>query len=167
MSGATVQKDLDDFPKDLLAFTARFATEQDCRHFLTDLRWPQGFVCPRCTGTWAWPTVRGQRFCATCGQQTSPTAGTLLHKSRVPLRRWFLAMWLACTQQKGLSAAGLQRASGLGSYPGACLLLQKLRAAMVRLERERLQGEVEIDATFLGGRRPARADDSWSVSAWS
>lgn len=151
MSGATVQKDLDDFPKDLLAFTARFSTEQECRHYLTDLRWPQGFVCPRCAGTRAWPTVRGQMFCATCGRQTSPTAGTVLHKSRIPLRGWFLAMWLACTQKTGLSAAGLQRALGLGSYRSAWLLLHKLRCAMVRLERERLQGEVEIDETYLGG----------------
>ncbi len=60
-------------------------------------------------------------------------------------------MWLACTQKTGLSAAGLQRALGLGSYRTAWLLLQKLRAAMVRLERERLEGEVEMDEAYLGG----------------
>ena len=115
------------------------------------IRWPDGFVCPRCAGTRAWPTRRGQLFCAACKRQTSATAGTVLHGSRVPLRGWFLAMWLACTQKTGLSAAGLQRALGLGSYRTAWLLLQKLRTAMVRLDRERLEGTVEVDETYVGG----------------
>ena len=110
--GAILRKASASFPKNLLEFSARFATEQDCCEYLTDLRWSQGFVCPQCAGTRA---------------------------------------WLACTQKTGLSAAGLQRSLGLGSYRTAWLLLQKLRAAMVRLDRERLQGEVEIDETYLGG----------------
>ena len=69
-------------------------------------------------------------FCSACRRQTSPSAGTILHNSRVPLRSWFLAMWLACTQKTGLSAKGLQRELGLGSYQTAWLMLQKLRQAM-------------------------------------
>ena len=80
------------------------------------IRWPDGFVCPRCAGTRAWPTRRGQLFCAACKRQTFAMAGTVLHGSRVHLRGWFLAVWLACTQKTGLSAAGLQLALGLGSY---------------------------------------------------
>ncbi len=91
-------------------------------------------------------------FCSGCRRQTSPTAGTILHNSRVPLRSWFLAMWLACTQKTGLSAKGLQRELGLGSYQTAWLMLQKLRQAMVRLGRERLDGSVEVDETYLGGK---------------
>ena len=90
-------------------------------------------------------------FCAACKKHASPTAGTGLRKSRVPLRSWFLAMWLACTQKTGLSAAGLQRTPGLGSYRTAWLLLQKLRSAMVRLGRERLEGTVGIDEADIGG----------------
>ena len=78
-------------------------------------------------------------------------AGTVLHGSKVPLRGWFLAMWLACTQKTGLSAAGLQRALGLGSYRTAWLLLQKLRTAMATVDRERLAGTVEVDETYVGG----------------
>ena len=65
-------------------------------------------------------------FRAACRRQTSPTAGTVLHKSRISLRGWFLAMWLASTRKTGLSAAGLQQSLGLGSYRTAWLLLQKL-----------------------------------------
>ena len=139
------------FPRNLLEFTEQFSTEQDCHQYLMRSRWPDGFVCPRCAGTRAWPTRRGQLFCAACKRQTSATAGTVLHGSRVPLRGWFLALWLACTQKTGLSAAGLQRALGLGSYRTAWLLLQKLRTAMVRLDRERLEGTVEVDETYGGG----------------
>jgi len=145
-------KDFGDFPKNLLEFTDQFATDDDCREYLIRLRWPAGFVCPWCGGTRAWQTIRGQFFCASCKVQTSATAGTVLHRSRVPLRGWFLAMWLACTQKTGLSAAGLQRALGLGSYRTAWLLLQKLRAAMVRLGRERLSGLVEVDEAYVGGQ---------------
>ena len=91
-------------------------------------------------------------ICSSCRRQTSPTAGTILHNSRVPLRSWFLAMWLACTQKTGLSAKGLQRELGLGSYKSAWLMLQKLRQAMVRLGREKLSGTLEIDETYVGGK---------------
>ena len=107
--------EVDEFPRNLLEFTEQFATEQCCHEYLVHLRWPHGFLCPQCNGTRAWLTWRGKMFCGTCLRQTSPTAGTVLHKSRIPLRGWFLAMWLACTLKTGLSAAGLQRELGLGS----------------------------------------------------
>ena len=103
-------------------------------------------------------------FRASCARQASPTAGTVLHRARVPLRGWFLAMGLACMQKTGLSAKGLQRALGLRSYKTAWVLLQKLRSAMVRVARERLEGTVEVDEACVGGpetggrsqRAPAR-----------
>jgi transposase-like protein len=141
----------DDFPKNLIEFTRRFADTEACTLYLMGLRWPAGFVCPRCGDGKGWPTARGTVFCARCERQTSPTAGTILHRSHVPVSSWFLAMWLACTQKTGLSAAGLQRELGLGSYRTAWLMLQKLRQAMVRLQRERLQGVVQVDETYIGG----------------
>ncbi len=142
----------EDFPKHLVEFIERFASEQACCEYLIGVRWPTGFVCPNCSATKGWTTGRGTMFCSACRRQTSPTAGTILHNSRVPLRSWFLAMWLACTQKTGLSAKGLQRELGLGSYQTAWLMLQKLRQAMVRLGRERLGGSVEVDETYLGGK---------------
>ena len=140
------------FPHNLVAFAERFATEEACAEYLMALRWPGGFVCPACGARKGWPTARGTIFCAACEHQTSLTAGTILHKTRVPLRSWLLAMWLVCTQKTGLSAAGLQRELGLGSYRTAWLMLQKLRQAMVRIGRESLQGPVEVDETYLGGK---------------
>lgn len=142
----------ENFPKNLVEFTERFATERACREYLLDVRWPRGFVCPHCSATKGWTTARATVYCSSCGRQTSPTAGTILHNSRVPLRSWFLAMWLACTQKTGLSAKGLQRELGLGSYQTGWLMLQKLRQAMVRLGREKLSGTLEIDETYLGGK---------------
>lgn len=141
----------DDFPKNLIEFTRRFADTEACTAYLMGLRWPDGFVCPGCGGRVGWPTARGTIFCGQCDRQTSPTAGTILHRSHVPVSSWFLAMWLTCTQKTGLSAAGLQRELGLGSYRTAWMMLQKLRQAMVRLQRERLQGAVQVDETYVGG----------------
>lgn len=139
------------FPRNLVEFMERFATDEACTDYLLGLRWPEGFVCPACRDRRGWPTARGTIFCGGCHRQTSLTAGTILHKTRVPLRSWFLAMWLACTQKTGLSAKGLQRELGLGSYRTAWLLLQKLRQAMVRLGRDPLCGAVEVDETYFGG----------------
>jgi transposase-like protein len=140
----------DGFPQDLMSFTTRFADDEACAAYLMELRWPDGFVCPACGGGKGWATARGTIFCAGCQRQTSLTAGTILHNTRVPLRGWLLAMWLVCTQKTGLSAAGLQRELGLGSYRTAWLMCQKLRQAMVRMGRELLRGGVEVDETYLG-----------------
>jgi len=139
------------FPTNMVEFVKTFATEDACTDYLAEVRWPEGFVCPACGCGRGWATARGTFFCAECERQTSLTAGTIFHKTRVPLRSWFLGMWLMCTQKTGLSAAGLQRELGLGSYRTAWLMLQKLRQAMVRVGREPLQGSVEVDEAYLGG----------------
>ena len=139
------------FPHTIMEFTERFSTNEACAEYLRDLRWPQGFICPVCGSDHGWATARATVFCASCKRQTSLTAGTILHRTRLPLRYWFMAMWLACTQKTGLSAAGLQRTLGLGSYRTAWLMLQKLRQAMVRVGRGHLGGTVEVDETYLGG----------------
>jgi len=139
------------FPKTLLEFENWFRTEQACRDYLTRLRWPGGFRCPRCGHTQAWATARGLWHCGKCRRDTSVTAGTIFESSNLPLRLWFRAMWLVTHQKVGISALGLQRTLGLGSYRTAWTCLHKLRRAMIRPGREPLTGEVEVDETFVGG----------------
>jgi len=94
-------------------------------------------------------------MCRACGRQTSVTAGTIFHRSHCSLRTWFAAMWFLCSQKNGVSALGLQRVLGFGSYETAWAWLHKLRRAMVRPDRELLGGHdvtVEMDSTFIGGR---------------
>jgi hypothetical protein len=144
-----------DYPGTWQAFESWFGDDAACREFLTRLRWPDGFACPRCAGTDAWRTGRGLWMCRGCGRQTSVTAGTIFDRSRYPLRVWFAAMWFVCAQKNGVSALGLQRVLGFGSYETAWAWMHKLRRAMVRPDRDLLGGDgvsVEMDATFIGGR---------------
>jgi transposase-like protein len=143
---------MEDYPIDLMAFNARFATEGACREYLFGLRWPEGFRCPRCGGGKAWATERGLWHCVGCGRQVSVTAGTVFQDTRKPMRMWFQAMWWVCSQKTGASAAGLQQVLGLGSYQTAWTWLHKLRRAMVRPGRDRLRGVVEVDESYVGGK---------------
>lgn len=144
-----------DFPATWQAFEAWFADDAACRSFLARLRWPNGFICPSCGGTTSWVTARGLWMCQACAHQTSVTAGTIFHRSQLPLRTWFAAIWFICAQKNGVSALGLQRVLGFGSYATAWTWMHKLRRAMVRPERDRIGGpgvSVEMDCTFIGGR---------------
>ena len=93
----------------------------------------------------------GRRECADCGRQTSVTAGTIFHHARTPLTMWFAAAWLMTSQKHGVSALGLQRALGLGSYQTAWAMRHRYRTAMVRPGRDRLGGLVEVDESWVGG----------------
>ena len=84
---------MEDYPRTLEEFEGRFATEQACREYLMQLRWPQGFVCPRCGGRRARPSRRGLLRCGQCDYQASVTAGTIFQDTRLPLRTWFRTMW--------------------------------------------------------------------------
>jgi transposase-like protein len=144
----------EDYPGTLLEFEDRFATDQACRDYLVRLRWPHGFVCPRCEARTAWAATRGRLVCGSCRHQTSVTAGTIFQDIRKPLRLWFRAMWYVTSQKNGASAMGLQRVLGLGSYVTAWTWLHKLRRAMVRPGRDRLSGRIEVDETYVGGEEP-------------
>jgi hypothetical protein len=140
-----------------MEFQERFASEAACLQYLAASRWPEGFVCPACGGRSAWVLERRHLWeCAACAQQTSVTAGTVMHKTRTPLRNWFWAAYLVATHHPGISAKQLQRQLGLRRYETAWLILQKLRRAMVAPEREPLRGEVEIDEFYLGGLEEGR-----------
>jgi transposase-like protein len=143
---------MEDYPRTLAEFEARFATEAACRDYLAALRWAQGFGCPRCGHDRAWPLRSGRRECARCGHQASVTAGTVFQDTHLPLAPWFRAIWWVTSQKTGASALGVQHVLGLRSYKTAWTWLHKLRRAMVRPGRDRLTGRVEVDETFLGGR---------------
>jgi transposase-like protein len=143
-----------DYPGTWREFLAWFPDDAACLAFLEHLRWPKGFVCPKCSGTQAWEIARHRWMCARCGRKTSVTAGTIFDKTRTPLPTWFAAVWYVTSQKHGVSALGLKRALGLGSYETAWTMMHKLRRAMVRPDRDRLSGVVEVDETFVGGVEP-------------
>lgn len=133
----------------------RFASEESCREYLARLRWPDGFRCPRCEGQRGWETGRaGLIECSRCRHQTTVTAGTIFQDTHKPLRAWFHAIWLVTTQKQGASAMTIQQVLGLGSYRTAWAWLHKLRHAMVRPDRDLLEGIVEVDEAWVGGVEP-------------
>ena len=141
------------YPGTILDFEEMFSTDEACAAYLFRIRWPDGFVCPRCGCLESWPTSRGLYRCKRCDVQISVTAGTIFEGTRKPLRLWFRAMWYVTDQKQGVSALGLRRALGLGSYHTAWVWMHKLRRAMVRPGRDRLSGTVEVDETYIGGKR--------------
>ena len=149
----------EDYPKTILELERRFATDEACRDYLVGLRWPDGFVCPRCDGREAWNASRGRFVCRACRHQSSVTAGTIFQDTRKPLTLWFRAIWLITSQKNGASAASVQQILGLKSYQTAWTWLHKIRRAMVRPNREKLRGVVETDETFVGGEDPK--DGTW------
>ena len=142
---------MDDLPRSLPEFEARFPDEAACARWLCEKRWPEGVRCPACGHGKGWELGRERLTlqCAACARQVSVTAGTLLHRSHLPLKTWFLAAWLMATHRNGISARQLRRQLGLGSYKAAWLLCTKLRQAMVDPRREPLAGLVEVDETSL------------------
>jgi len=141
----------EDDPKNLWEFERRFLTEADGVEYLIKLRWPAGFRGPSCGSEQAW-LVRGRQYkCQSCRRETSVTAGTRFQDSRKPPGFWFRALWHVTNQKSGASALDLQRALGLGSYVTAWLWLHKIRRAMVRPGRDRLNGRVEVDEIYVGG----------------
>lgn len=144
----------EDYPKTLLELEARFSTEEACAEYLADLRWPGGWMCPRCSGTDSWTVRRSRWRCDRCLYEMSVTAGSIFQDTHLPLTIWFRAMWQVTSQKNGISALGLQRVLGLGSYKTAWAMLHKLRRAMIRPDRDRLEGVVEVDETYWGGDEP-------------
>ncbi len=141
----------EDYPRTLLELEDRFRDEVACRAYLSGLRWPDGFVCPGCQGRQSVEIRRELWRCLGCRREVSITAGTVFQDSKLPLRLWFRAMWQLTSQKNGVSAMGLQRVLGLGSYKTAWTVLHKLRRAMVRPGRDRLHGIVEVDEAYWGG----------------
>ena len=126
------------FPKTLRQFQSNFATEEACERYLAACRWPEGFVCPQCGDRRAYDLVNQRRWqCAGCRHQVSLTAGTVLHRTKIPLTHWFWAAYLMTTDKRGVSALLVQRQLGLSCYETAWMLLHKL----------------EVDETWVGGEQ--------------
>lgn len=142
-----------DYPKSWSQFLAWFPDDDACQDYLRGLRWPQGFICPIC-GVQNEPyySTRTRLICRSCGHQTTATTGTIFEKTRTPLTIWFAAIWYVTNQKLGVSALGLQRSLGLGSYQTAWTILHKLRRAMVHPDRDKLAGRVEVDESYVGGK---------------
>jgi len=142
------------YPRTYAELLAWFSTDADCLDYLDWLRWPAGFTCPKCGSGGGWLVGDGRWMCSACSKRVSTTAGTVFDRTRTPLTIWFAAAWLLTSQKNGVSALGLQRVLGIGSYQTAWSMLHRLRSAMVRPGRDRLCGVVEMDETLLGGVRP-------------
>ena len=136
------------------AFREAFGTEEQCRAALVRLRWPDGFVCPSCGHRGHCVLAgRGLYQCNRCKTQTSPTAGTILHATKLPLTLWFAAIYLVVTSKNGISSVELGRRLGV-KQPTAWTVKHKIMAVMARREEETpLSGRVEMDDAYLGGVR--------------
>jgi len=134
-------------------FRRRFGDEEACWEHLVRLRWPQGFVCGRCGGdSRGFMQARRLHECRQCGYQSSVTAGTIFHKTRVPLRDWFWALYRMSQGKKGISALQLSKEIGV-TYPTAWLMAHKIRQAMTDREQGgKLRGLIEVDEGYVGGR---------------
>ena len=143
-----------DYPRTLPDFQQQFSDEAHCAEYLAKLRWPDGFRCPACGHDQAWSlkTKAWTYECRKCHRQTSVTAGTVMHATKLPLTAWFWAAYFMSTHSNGISALQLQKQLGLGSYKSAWLMCAKLRRAMVDPDRRPLAGLLEVDETTLNYR---------------
>jgi transposase-like protein len=134
-----------------------FNTDDKCREVLVKLRWPEGVICPRCHGKKiSWIKANKQFDCSECEYHFSVLAGTVFNDSHLPLTTWFTAVLLLVEAKKGMSALQLKRTIwGLhkGSYKTAWYLCHRIRAAMKEVEQPMLDGTVEMDETYVGGRK--------------
>jgi len=145
-----------EYPETMQDFMDGFSTEAACRQYLVEVRWSDGFKCPRCSHAEAWKLGRGILKCKKCKRDISVTAGTVFQGRHLPLRIWFQALWSVVSQKQGVSALGLSRLLGIRRQMTGWQLLKKIRTAMVRVGREQLSGLVEVDEVFLGGVKPGK-----------
>jgi len=152
------------FPTSLPEFQKVFPNDDACEKYLESIRWPDGFVCPKC-GQQGDPYRFQTRAsvvlrCRACRKNASLTAGTVMQSTHTPLSTWFWGAYLMTTQTPGQSAIQFQRQLGLSRYETAFQILHKLRSGMVRPERDSIGSEhpVEVDEVLIGG--PNRGGDA-------
>jgi transposase-like protein len=144
------------YPINGMEFQDAFPTDQACYEYLRLVKWTEGFVCPHCKQKEYWKMKNYSIRCKNCRRDISVTAGTIFQDLHTPLRLIFQAMWYVVCHKQGVSALGLQKILGLGSYETAWAWLHKLRRAMVRPGRDRLSGTVEVDEVLVGGSRSGK-----------
>ena len=137
---------------DMMQIMERFHKEEECRDALAELRWPNGVACPRCGGIeHAYDSKTYRWDCYSCGYGFTALAGTIFHDTKLPLRKWFMAVLLMTEAKKGISANQVKRTLGV-SYKTAWYLCHRIRAAMAETTPEPLSGTVEVDETYVGGK---------------
>src|ERR1035438_5063234 len=135
-------------------FQNRFPTEDICWNYVVKMRWPKGYRCPDCPRAKVYLKPSTRHFaCAKCDRQASVTAGTIFHKSRMPLQKWFWAIFLMATSSKGVSMRNLQKHLRIKSYRAVWLMGHKIRHAMIHREGlYRLKGNVQTDEISIGSQ---------------
>lgn len=145
-----------EIPEHQIGFEKMFNTEEQCIKYVIDLRWSGGYECFRCKNKFYWIGSKKRIICTSCEFQTTAISGTIFEQTNKPLVLWFRAIWWMISQKHGVSASGLQKILGLGSYKTAWTWLQKLRLLTVNPDREKLIGKVEVDETFVGGKKEGK-----------
>src|SRR3954466_9846008 len=155
--GGEITMLLDNLPEDMPSFVARFGTDEQCREYLFQAPWPDGFRCSACGHDDAYALKTKIVYeCVACRKQHSLLVGTIFEQTKTGSAKWFLAIYLVTSSKGGIAATELKRQLGLRSYQTAWPWLHKLRKAMVRPYRDPLAGRVEADETHVGGPRPGR-----------
>ena len=144
------------FPTSRKDLERRFTDDTACLDYLAEIRWENGFACPDCPSTKSWKIKPHLMECAACGRQVSVTSGTIFHKTRKPMSLWFRVIWDMVASTTGISARNAKRQLGFGGYQTSWTWLHKLRKAMIRPNRERLSGVVQVDETYWGGAKPGK-----------
>ena len=144
-------------PTNFFDWTQKYSTQEACLEELSRRRWKDGFICPKCGHDKSYQLKhRHLHECTNCGRQVSPTAGTVFEHTRLPLPKWFAAIYLMATDKGGISAQRLSKTIGV-SWPTAYRMLRILRQSMGARDRSYwLEGLVEVDDAFVGGRRPGK-----------
>ena len=140
------------YPLNFQEFLEYFKTEEDCWNYLFKMRWPDGYICSKCCSDKYWVTNKRLIHCVKCQYQASVISGTIFQGTRKPLLLWFHIIWWVVAQKTGASAYNLKDFMGFGSYETAWAWLHKLRRAMIRPDRNKLSGTVEVDETYIGGK---------------
>lgn len=145
----------EDFPTSEIEFEKRFRSDKACYDYLFKMKWPNGFICPKCGHQYYWISAKYVYICKRCESHFSLTADTIMHDSKKPITYWFKAMWWFTTRKSGVNAINLQDLLGF-SYVTAWSWLQKLRRCTIRKDREKLSGRVEVDEFYIGGQKPGK-----------
>jgi transposase-like protein len=154
-------------PKDLTLdeINHRFADDDTARQYIETILWPNGPVCPHCKNKdqdriWkikANPLKKiraGLHRCAACNKEFTCTVGTIFEDSHIPLRKWLIAWYMVCSSKKGISSLQLQRNLDLGSYRTALFMTHRIRHALREFKpKSKLSGTVEVDETYIGGKK--------------
>lgn len=147
-------------PMTLTQLMDKFSTEESCKQFLTEKRWPNGVQCPRCQNKKVYElkskpfhwVCKGKECGGRNGYRFSVISKTVFENTNYPLRTWFQVIYLMTQSKKGISALQIHRQIGSGDYRTAWYMCHRIRAAMKDGGFGKLMGEVEVDETYIGGK---------------